>query len=98
MVDLACRARRRNCISDSVGHAIQRTRRASRHHGDSRLNPEQRELAETVRDSGEALLTIINDILDFSKIEAGKLDLEIIDFDLRAAVEVNNLLIRLEKT
>ena len=51
------------------------------------LNPDQHQYAETVRNSGEALLTIINDILDFSKIEAGKLDFEIIDFDLRVAVE-----------
>ncbi len=49
---------------------------------DSGLNFEQRELAETVRFSGESLLTIINDILDFSKIEAGKLELEEVDFDL----------------
>jgi signal transduction histidine kinase/CheY-like chemotaxis protein len=54
---------------------------------DTDLDPEQREYAETVRSSGEALLTIINDILDFSKIEAGKMELEIIDFDLRSAVE-----------
>ena len=37
--------------------------------------------------SGEFLLTIINDILDFSKIDAGKLDLEIIDFDIRKSVD-----------
>jgi signal transduction histidine kinase/DNA-binding response OmpR family regulator/HPt (histidine-containing phosphotransfer) domain-containing protein len=54
---------------------------------DTELNEEQREYAETVRSSGENLLTIINDILDFSKIEAGKMDIETIDFDLRAAVE-----------
>ena len=48
---------------------------------DTPLTPEQREYAETVRDSGEALLSIINDILDFSKIEAGKLDIEPIPFD-----------------
>jgi len=53
---------------------------------DTDLTPEQREYAETVRSSGELLLTIINDILDFSKIEAGKMTLEIIDFDLRTAV------------
>ena len=54
---------------------------------DTNLDPEQREYAETVRRSGENLLTIINDILDFSKIEAGKMDIETIDFDLRVAVE-----------
>ena len=54
---------------------------------DSELNAEQRQYAEIVRTSGEALLAIINDILDFSKIEAGKLDLETLDFDLRATVE-----------
>ena len=54
---------------------------------DTDLTPEQRDYAETVRSSGEHLLMIINDILDFSKIEAGKLTLEIIDFDLRTAVD-----------
>jgi signal transduction histidine kinase/DNA-binding response OmpR family regulator len=54
---------------------------------DTSMTPEQREYAETVRRSGEALLAIINDILDFSKIEAGKMDLEVVDFDLRAAIE-----------
>lgn len=51
------------------------------------LTDEQREYAETVRTCGDHLLTIINDILDFSKIEAGKLDLEVIEFDLRLAIE-----------
>ncbi len=51
------------------------------------LTPEQARFAETIRISGDALLLLINDILDFSKIEAGKLDLEEIDFDLRALVE-----------
>ncbi|MDQ6733486.1 MAG: ATP-binding protein, partial [Nitrospirota bacterium] len=54
---------------------------------DTDLSEEQREYAEAVRHSGENLLQIINDILDFSKTEAGKLRLEIIDFDLRTAVE-----------
>ncbi|MBM3723836.1 MAG: response regulator [Acidobacteria bacterium] len=53
---------------------------------DTALTDEQRELAETIRTSGGALLTILNDILDFSKIEAGKLELEERDFDLRYAV------------
>jgi two-component system sensor histidine kinase/response regulator len=51
------------------------------------LNPEQRDYAETVRDSAAALLTVINDILDFSKVEAGKLEVEHIDMDLRDTVE-----------
>jgi len=54
---------------------------------DTELTAEQQEYAETVRRSGEALLTIINDILDFSKIEAGKIDFEDIDFELRVTVE-----------
>ena len=54
---------------------------------DTELTPEQREYAEAVRRSGEALLAIINDILDFSKIEAGKLELEFAAVDLREAVE-----------
>ncbi|MBE2212557.1 MAG: response regulator [Opitutaceae bacterium] len=54
---------------------------------DTQLTPEQREFAETVRNSGESLLGIINDILDFSKIEAGKLELERVPFDPRAAIE-----------
>jgi PAS domain S-box-containing protein len=51
------------------------------------LTDEQREYAEVVRQSGDALLTVINDILDFSKIEAGKLELESQPFDLRECVE-----------
>jgi len=51
------------------------------------LNPMQLDYAETVRDSAAALLTVINDILDFSKVEAGKLDLEVLDIDVRDTVE-----------
>ncbi|MCX6568099.1 MAG: PAS domain S-box protein [Candidatus Aminicenantes bacterium] len=51
------------------------------------LTEEQRRYAETVRSSGEALLSVINDILDFSKIEADKMELEELDFDLRAMLE-----------
>ena len=54
---------------------------------DTELSDEQREFAETIRTSGDALLTIINDILDFSKIEAGKVDLESAPFDLPRCVE-----------
>lgn len=54
---------------------------------DTKLDKEQRDYASTVRNSGEALLSIINEILDFSKIEAGKLSIETMDFDLREAIE-----------
>ncbi len=51
------------------------------------LDDEQRDFAETIRTSGDALLTIINDILDFSKIEAGRVDLASEPFSLRGSVE-----------
>jgi len=54
---------------------------------DSALTREQREYAETIRVSGDALLTIINDILDFSKIESGRLEMEKMEFSLRECVE-----------
>ena len=54
---------------------------------DGELDKVQRHYAETLRKSGESLLTLLNDILDISKIEAGKLDLESIDFDLRILIE-----------
>ena len=53
----------------------------------TKLSDEQQRFAETIQDSGDSLLSIINDILDFSKIEAGKLELEVINFDVRLLVE-----------
>ncbi len=54
---------------------------------DTKLDAEQQDYAATIRESGDALLTIINDILDFSKIEAGRMDIEAQPFDLRECVE-----------
>lgn len=51
-----------------------------------RLNDDERELAGTIRASGETLLGIVEDILDFSRIEAGRLDIKPAPFDLRSAV------------
>jgi two-component system, sensor histidine kinase and response regulator len=53
---------------------------------DTDLTTEQREYAEIIDSSGHSLLDIINDILDFSKVEAGRMDLEVVDFDLRRSV------------
>ncbi len=54
---------------------------------DTDLSEDQKRYVNTVRSSGEALLSIINDILDFSKIEAGKLELEDVDFNLLYTLE-----------
>ena len=54
---------------------------------DTALTVEQRGLAQTIRASGKALLTLINDILDFSKMEAGKLSFEERDFNLHGVLE-----------
>ena len=53
----------------------------------TKLTKEQKEYVETIRISGDNLLTVINDILDFSKIEQGKMELEIQSFDLVNCVE-----------
>jgi PAS domain S-box-containing protein len=54
---------------------------------DTSLTGEQRDFAQTIRYSGEALLTVVNDILNFSKMEAGKLTFEELDFNLHAVLE-----------
>ncbi|MCP4214077.1 MAG: PAS domain S-box protein, partial [bacterium] len=54
---------------------------------DTELTAEQAGYTKSIRESGDALMIIINDILDFSKMETGKLDLELMDFDLRALLE-----------
>jgi PAS domain S-box-containing protein len=55
---------------------------------DTRLSAQQRELAETIVHSAQALLGLINNILDFSKIEEGKVEIEQIDFELRPLLDV----------
>jgi len=54
---------------------------------DTDLDRRQREYANVIRASADALLVVINDLLDYSKIEAGRLELERIEMDLRAHVE-----------
>jgi signal transduction histidine kinase/CheY-like chemotaxis protein/ligand-binding sensor domain-containing protein len=54
---------------------------------ETKLTPEQQEYTDTIRVSGDALLTVINDILDFSKIESGHLELDHHCFDLRHCIE-----------
>ncbi|HYX33264.1 MAG TPA: ATP-binding protein [Oligoflexus sp.] len=54
---------------------------------DTRLTAEQRDFANSIERSADALLTVINDILDFSKVEAGKMDIELVDFDLGQLID-----------
>ncbi|RYX98788.1 PAS domain-containing sensor histidine kinase, partial [bacterium] len=53
----------------------------------TQLNEEQIDYVETIRSSGQSLITIINDILDFSKIDSGKMELELTEFNLRKNIE-----------
>ena len=53
---------------------------------DSELDQQKERFVRTIKDSSESLLEIVNDILDLSKIEAGKLELDVMDFDLRDSV------------
>jgi signal transduction histidine kinase/DNA-binding response OmpR family regulator len=54
---------------------------------DTQLQTEQRDYVETIRNSGDNLLTVINEILDFSKIESGRMELEVQEFNLATCVE-----------
>ncbi|MEM9775982.1 MAG: ATP-binding protein [Chloroflexota bacterium] len=54
---------------------------------ETELDSEQLDYTQTIKSSGDALLTIINDILDYSKVEAGKIELEELPFDIRDCVE-----------
>jgi signal transduction histidine kinase/CheY-like chemotaxis protein len=63
---------------------------------DGSLSDLQRDYAETIRDSGRALLTVINDILDFSKIEAGKVELESSSISIRSLVDDVSRLVAVE--
>ncbi len=63
---------------------------------DGSLSDLQRDYAETIRDSGRALLTVINDILDFSKIEAGKVELESTSISIRSVVDAVSRVLAIE--
>lgn len=54
---------------------------------DTKLTAKQRKYIETIKDQGQALLTVINDILDFSKLEAGKLSIENVDYHLPSLMD-----------
>jgi signal transduction histidine kinase len=74
-------------MSHEIRHADERRDRHERAAARHRARRPSSATTPTIRDSGDALLTIINDILDFSKIEAGRMDIEAHPFDLRECVE-----------
>lgn len=61
---------------------------------DTQLSKDQKEYANTIKDSGDAMLALLNDILDFEKIESGKMDLENINFDLKRLIRSVHTLMR----
>ena len=61
---------------------------------ESRLDPEQQQAVQTIRDSGDNLLRVLNDILDLSKLEAGKFQFEAADFSPAAMVEAVAAIVR----
>ncbi|MBN1236787.1 MAG: PAS domain S-box protein [Methanotrichaceae archaeon] len=60
------------------------------------LTPQEMDYVETVRRSGNSLLSVINEILDFSKIEGGKMELESHPFHLRECIAVAVDLVKTE--
>ena len=65
---------------------------------DTTLDDEQRDFVETIKQSGESLLTIINAILDFSKAEAGQIELDVHEFDLSACIEDATYMLAIKTT
>lgn len=54
---------------------------------ETKLDQEQIDYTDTIRNCGESLLSVINNVLDFSKIESGKMELDLQSFDLRTCIE-----------
>lgn len=60
----------------------------------TKLTREQRDYVETIRSSGDSLLSVINEILDFSKIDSGRMELEFRPFELKSCIEDSLNLVR----